>query len=61
MIPRSPIKREQVFTLIERLPSKGSGYILTESVNPANFPIQAGSPISAAVRATGVQAGVAKS
>ena len=45
------------FTLIERLPSKGSGYILTESVNPANFPIQAGSLTCAESRATGNQAG----
>ena len=45
------------FTLIECLPSKGSGYILTESVNPANYPIQAGSLTCAEVRATGNQAG----
>ena len=36
------------FTLIECLPSKGDGYLLVESTNPANFPIQAGSPTSAA-------------
>jgi len=37
-----------VFTLLECLPSKGDGYLLVESTNPANFPIQAGSPTSAA-------------
>ena len=49
--------RRARFSLIERPPSKGGGYILTESVNPANFPIQAGSLTSAGIRATGSQAG----
>jgi hypothetical protein len=58
---RSNARAGRRFTLIECLPSKGGGYLLVESTNPANFPIQAGSPTSAATRATGMTSGVAAS